>query len=60
LLASATRAISSAVALMPALACSISSERNEKPIVTAPIAMMTMIRSAYDAAIRVRSEVSVS
>jgi hypothetical protein len=39
---------------MPALACSINSERNDRPIAIAPIAMMTTIKSAYDAAIRVR------
>jgi hypothetical protein len=46
LLASAMRAMSSLVAVMPALACSTRSERKARPIENAPIAMMTTMSRA--------------
>jgi hypothetical protein len=58
LLESTSRAIASAVPLIPAFAWSISSERNAAPIAIAPIVMMTTISRAYDAAIRVRNDFS--
>jgi hypothetical protein len=45
--------------VMPAFASCNNSERNATPMPIAPMAMITTIRAAYDAAMRVRSELKI-
>jgi hypothetical protein len=45
--------------VMPAFASCSNNERKAKPIAIAPSAMITTIRAAYDAAMRVCSELKI-